>query len=516
MSQLTIGVVGGVSGLILAWIAMWVWARMTRGSLTAASRQLLADAQVEKERLLRAADIEAKEALLQMQREVEKEVQARRDERQEQEGRLRQRETNIERKSDLLDKRERDLKRRENAIQNGTQRCERMLEEAAANLETANKELERIAALSEEEARRELLASLEDAARKEAAVQIKRIEEGARETARDNAQRIVASAIQRFAGEYVSEKTVSVVELPSDDMKGRIIGREGRNIRALENATGVDVIIDDTPEVVIVSAFNPVRRHIAKVALERLVADGRVHPARIEEVVERATEEIEEEIQRAGEQATFDLGLHGVHPELLRLVGKLRFRTLAGQNVWNHSVETAAIAGMMATELGLNPTPAKRAGLLHDVGRAVDHEVDGEHAQIAAEHARRFGEKPNVVKAIRHHHDADPPTVLAVLLQAANNLSKARPGARRDLLDTYIKRLEDLERIGMSFKGVEKAFAIQSGREIRVMVDYAQVSDDEAFVLSRDIAKRIEEELTYPGEIQVTVLREARATEIAH
>jgi ribonuclease Y len=359
------------------------------------------------------------------------------------------------------------------------------------------------------------MATLEEAARREAAIKIRQVEEEAKRTAEETASRVVATAVQRFAGEYVAEKTVSVVELPSDDMKGRIIGREGRNIRAIEAATGVDVIIDDTPEVVIVSGFNPVRREVAKIALQQLVSDGRIHPARIEEVVERAEEEVEERITRAGEQATFDLGLHGLHPELIKLVGSLKFRTVGGQNAWAHAMETAAVAGMMAAELGQSEALAKRAGLLHDIGKAVDHEVEGHHAHIAADLARKYGEKQTVVKAIRHHHDPDPPSVLAVLVQAADSLSKARPGARRDLLETYIKRLEDLERIGTSFKGVEKAFVIQAGREIRVMVDYAQVSDEEAYMLSKDIARRIEDELSYPGEVRVNVIREARATEIA-
>ena len=379
----------------------------------------------------------------------------------------------------------------------------------------AKRELERIAGLSAEQARDEIVRSLEDEARRLAASRAKRIEDEARREADERGKRIIAAAIQRFAGGFVAEKTVSVVELPNDEMKGRIIGREGRNIRAIEAATGVDVIIDDTPEVVVVSTFNPLRREIARLALERLITDGRIHPARIEEVVTQVKEELEEITQRVGEQAMFDLGLHGIHPELVKLVGKLRYRTINAQNLWNHSVETAVIAGLMAEELGFDPVLAKRAGLLHDVGKAVDHETPGPHWIVSAEQARRYGEKPEVVNAIRSYRDSEPPSLLAVLLQAADTMSKARPGARRELLETYIKRLTELERIPLGFKGVERAYALQAGREVHVLVDYQHVSDEEAILLSNDIARRIQDTLTYPGEVRVTVLRESRATEYA-
>jgi len=502
-------------GLGMGVLVYWVRLRMASGGLKARAELLLQDARAEKEKILRSAEADAKDVLLKMQKEHEQEVRKQRDELQGSEKRLRQRETNVERKNELVERRERQLKKREGAIDADEKKAQQLLSDAEAKLRESTVELERVAGLSQEEAKRRLLETVEAQARQESASRVRRIEEEARREGEERATRIVASAIQRFAGEFVSEKTVSVVELPSDDMKGRIIGREGRNIRAIEAATGIDVIIDDTPEAVIVSGFNPVRREIAKLALERLVGDGRIHPARIEEVVEKVTEEVDERVLKIGEQATFDLGLHGMHPELVRLVGKLKFRTVGGQNVWNHSVETAAICGMMASELGLNPLLAKRAGLLHDIGKAVDHEVEGHHAQVGSDFARRFGEKGPVVSAVREHHENEPASVLGVLLQAADTLSKARPGARRDILETYIKRLEDLERISMGFRGVEKAFAIQAGTEVRVMVNFEQVSDDESLMLARDIARRIEDELTYPGEVRVTVVREARATEIA-
>lgn len=512
---MTLAFLGFLVGFVAAALTYWLKVRMARGSLRAEAEQIRQAASVERERLLRAAEVSAKDALLAMQEDHEREVKLQREELGASEKRVRQREVNVDRKSELLDRRDRDLKKRENAIESAEGRTRKTLDEAQERVQQAKEELERLAGLSRDEARQRLLDAMQDEARAKAAVGLRRIEDEARRDADEVAKKVIAAAIQRFAGEFVSEKTVSVVELPSDDMKGRIIGREGRNIRAIESATGVDIIIDDTPEVVILSAFNPVRREVAKLAMERLVADGRIHPARIEEVVARATEDVDQLIVHAGEQATFDLGLHGVHPELVKLVGKLKYRVVNGQNVWNHSMETACIAGMLAAEIGANTVLAKRAGLLHDIGKAVDHEVEGHHAQIAADLARRFGEKPAVVQAILQHHEPEPASIIGVLLQAADTLSKARPGARKDLLDTYIRRLEDLERISLEFRGVEKAYAIQAGREVRVMVNYAQVSDDEAFMLSNDIARRIQDQLTYPGEVRVTVIREARATEIA-
>ena len=345
---------------------------------------------------------------------------------------------------------------------------------------------------------------------------MKRIETEAREQADKKAKEIIALAIQRYAGDYVVEKTVSVVNLPNDEMKGRIIGREGRNIRALEATTGVDLIIDDTPEAVILSGFNPIRREVARLSLERLISDGRIHPARIEEIVDKVSQEIDTAIRDAGEQAAFDVGVHGIDPELIRLLGKLKYRTSYAQNVLQHSREVAFLCGMMAAELGLNEKQAKRAGLLHDIGKAVDHEVEGPHALIGADLAKKCGEPPEIVHAIAaHHEDIQAESILAVLVQAADALSGARPGARKELLESYVRRLENLEKIATSFKGVSKAYAIQAGRELRIIVESEAVSDAETVLLSRDIAKRIESELTYPGQIKVTVIRETRAVEYA-
>lgn len=502
-------------GLVVGIGLVWLRGLVTGSNYRTRAEAVLKQAAEERERLLRDASLDVKAKQIEAQEEHDRKVKEQREEFAQSEKRLRQRETNADHKNDALAQRERELAAKEVENRHGTERVQALMREAEQKAQEARREVERVAALSREQAREELVKSVEDEARRAAAVRVKAIEDEARRESDDRAQRIIASAIQRFAGGFVAEKTVAVVELPNDEMKGRIIGREGRNIRAIEAATGVDVIIDDTPEVVIVSTFNPMRREIARLALDRLVADGRIHPARIEEVVQQVKDELEEITQRAGEQATFDLGLHGIHPELIKLVGRLRYRTVNTQNLWNHSVETAVIAGMMAEELGLDPTSAKRAGLLHDIGKAVDHETPGPHWTVSAEQCRRYGEKPDVVMAVRTYHESEPPSVLAVLLQAADTMSKTRPGARRDLLETYIKRLNDLEQIPLGFKGVERAFALQAGREVRVMVDYRQMSNEQAVLLSNDIARRIQDTLTYPGEVRVTLIRESRATEYA-
>jgi ribonuclease Y len=373
-----------------------------------------------------------------------------------------------------------------------------------------------LAGISSREAKELLIRSMESEAKHDSAKLIRKIENDAKEMAKRKSQEVLALAIKRYAGEYVAEKTVSVVNLPNEEMKGRIIGREGRNIRAIEAATGVDLIIDDTPEAVILSGFNPVRREVAKISLERLIDDGRIHPARIEEIVEKVNGEIEMSIKEAGEQTTFDVGVHGINAELVKLIGRLKYRSSYAQNVLQHSREVSFITGVMASELGLNIRRAKRAGLLHDIGKAVDHEVEGPHALIGADLAKRFGESNEVVHAIAAHHEEVPPeSVLAILVQAADTLSGARPGARQEMLESYVKRLEDLEKIANSFNGVGKSYAIQAGREIRIMVEGDAVNDDQAFVLSKDIAQKIENELTYPGQIKVTVIREIRAVDYA-
>ena len=478
--------------------------------------RMLESARKEAETLRKEAEIQAKDVVFQAKDEWENEARELRRELQSQEKRLVQKEENLDRKVEQVDAREQELQRREHQ----TGERERLLQERNAEIDRLVAEqrgkLEQIAGLSAEEAKQQLMAAMESEARHDAARRIRQIEDEAREVADKKAKNILSLAIQRYAGDYVAEKTVSAVPLPNDEMKGRIIGREGRNIRAIEAATGIDLIIDDTPEAVIISGFNPVRREVARLSLERLITDGRIHPSRIEEVVKKAEQDVENAIREAGEQATFDVGVHGIHPEIIKLIGRLKYRTSYGQNVLQHSLEVAFLCGIMADELGLNAKQAKRAGLLHDLGKAVDHEVEGSHALIGADLARKYGETPKIVHAIAAHHEEEKPdSILANLVQAADALSGARPGARREMLETYVKRLQDLERIGTSFGGVTSCFAIQAGREIRVMVASDDVSDDQSHVLARDIAKRIENEMTYPGQIKVNVIRETRAIEFA-
>ncbi len=479
-------------------------------------RKILEDAKREAETIKREASLQAKDMILQARTEFDQEIKSRRLELEKIEQRLAQKEASFEKKLEILERKEGELLEREKELSRREAEASQKIKEYEILLEKEREKLEKISGMTAEEAKNLLLQMVEENARFEALKICKRIEEEAKEKADKKAKEIIALAVQRYAGEYVTEESVSVVQLPNEEMKGRIIGREGRNIRALEAATGVDIIIDDTPEAVILSCFNPIRREVARLALERLVADGRIHPARIEEVVAKVAEELEEKIKEAGEKAVFDLGLHNVHPELIKLLGKLQFRSSYAQNVYRHSIEVAFISGIIAAELGINVKDAKRAGLLHDIGKAVDHEVEGSHAQIGADFARKYGESEEIVHAIlAHHEEIEAQSILDVVVQAADALSGARPGARREMLQTYIKRLEDLERIASSFPGVEKCYALQAGREIRVVVRSDEVSDDELYALSRDIAKKIESELTYPGQIKVVVIRETRAVEYA-
>lgn len=478
--------------------------------------KLLEDAKKESETIIREAAIQAKDVVYQAKAEFEKETVEKKRDLQSLEKRVQQKEENLDKKINLFDQREIEFGKREQGFAAKEQQLAQKAEKIDQLVEEQRKQLEKISGMTATEAKALLIESLENEAKQDAAKKIKLIEEEAKETADKKSKEIISLAIQRYAGEYVAERTVSVVPLPSDEMKGRIIGREGRNIRALEAATGIDLIIDDTPEAVILSGFNPVRREVARIALEKLIADGRIHPGRIEDVVHKAEEEVEQAIKEAGEQAAFDLGVHGIHPEVLRLIGRLRYRTSYSQNVYQHSLEVAFLCGIMAAELGINVKQAKRAGLLHDLGKAVDHEVEGSHAVIGAELARKYGETPKIVHAIMaHHEDEKPNSVLAVLVQAADALSGARPGARREMMETYVKRLEDLEKISTSFAGVTNAFAIQAGREIRVMVSSEEVTDETAVILAKDIAKKIEADMTYPGQIKVNVIRETRAIEYA-
>lgn len=478
--------------------------------------KILEDARREAETISKEASLQAKDAVFQAKAEFERESKDKRRDLQAFERRIQQKEENLDKKMILFDQRDAELFKKEQSLNSKEQSLVQKDEKLNQLIEEERKNLERISGFTSEEAKKILMENLENEAKLDAAKRIKVIEEEAKETADKKSKEILSLAIQRYAGEYVAEKTVSVVALPSDEMKGRIIGREGRNIRALEAATGIDLIIDDTPEAVILSGFNPIRREIAKLSLEKLIADGRIHPGRIEEVVAKSSEEVEQAIKEAGEQAAFDLGVYGIHPEILKLIGRLKYRTSYSQNVYQHSLEVAFLCGIMAEELGINVKHAKRAGLLHDLGKAVDHEVEGSHAVIGAELARKYGESPKIVHAIMaHHEDEKPATVLAVLVQAADALSGARPGARREMMETYVKRLEDLEKIATSFNGVTNSFAIQAGREIRVMVSSEEVTDERALVLAKDIAKKIESEMTYPGQIKVNVIRETRAIEYA-
>lgn len=486
------------------------------GSAQQLASQIIEDGKKEAETIRKEAELQAKDTVLKAKSEWEKEAKELRRELQGQERRLIQREENLDRKDRVLEtrekeaqQRERELATQEGAIQQREKKVEQLVEEQMARLE-------HVSGMTGEEARQHLMETMESQARHDAAKRIKQIEDEARESADKKAKEILSLAIQRYAGDYVAEKTVSVVPLPSDEMKGRIIGREGRNIRAIEAAAGIDLIIDDTPEAVIISGFNPVRREVARLALEKLVTDGRIHPARIEEIVQKAEEDVNQSIRESGEQATFDVGVHGIHPEVVKLIGRLKYRTSYGQNILKHSLEVAFLCGVMAAELGINVKQAKRAGLLHDLGKAVDHEVEGSHAMIGADLARKYGESPEIVHAIAAHHEEEKPSsVLAVLVQAADALSGARPGARREMLETYVKRLEELERIGTSFNGVDSCYAIQAGREVRVMVSSDQVSDAHSHVLAKDIAAKIETEMTYPGQIKVNVIRETRAVDYA-
>ena len=480
------------------------------------AQSILEGAERESRTKLREAEVAAKEKLLQARGEFEKASQKRRAEIEAIEARLTQREEKLERRLDEIVQREKDLKDREGNLGGRERKLGENEAELDQLIEKERARLEQIAGLTVQQAKEELVRSLQDEAKMEAARLVKRLDDEARERATREAQRIIAMAIQRSAADVVSETTVSVVLLPSDDMKGRIIGREGRNIRALEMATGVDLIVDDTPEAVILSGFEPYRREIARVSLERLIKDGRIHPARIEEVVEKVKIEFDQKVTREGEAAVLELNLPNVHPELAKLLGRLRYRTSYGQNVLQHSKEVAFLAAAMAAELKVDVQVAKRAGLLHDLGKAVDREVEGSHVEIGIDLLRKHGEKEAVVHAMAcHHGDYDPETVEAVLVTAADALSAARPGARREILETYVKRLEKLEELASSFKGVQKSFAIQAGRELRVIVDCKKIADEQAIWLSRDIAKKVESELTYPGQIKVTVIRETRSVEYA-
>ncbi len=474
------------------------------------------DAEKEANTIRKEAQLEARDASIRLKTESEKELKERRAELNQLDKRLRQREEMFDRKTDQLDKKEYQFGKKEREMSNREKALQEKERDFEALMKKQSEVLEDISKMSTDEAKAELLKRVEMESRYEAAKLAKRVEEEALESADRKSKQILSLAVQRYSSEFVSDHTISTVSLPSDEMKGRIIGREGRNIRALEAATGVEFIIDDTPETVLLSCFDPVRREIGRISLERLISDGRIHPTRIEEIAEKVKKEIDSTIKEEGEKAVFDLGLHGIHPELVRLLGRLKYRTSYGQNVLEHSKEVAYLASIMAGELRVDPKLAKRAGILHDIGKAIDHEVEGSHQSIGADFAKKYGEKFKVVNAVQvHHGEGDPATVEASLVAAADALSAARPGARKETLTDYVKRVEKLEEIATSVDGVNKSYAIQAGREIRIIVKPEEVSDEICAQISRDLAKKIEGELTYPGQIKVTVIRESRYVEYA-
>ncbi len=479
------------------------------GSAEEKSREIIDEALKTAETKKREALLEAKEESLRTKNELERETKERRAELQRYERRVLNKEENLDKKSETLERRETSLTAREENVS-------KKLAAADELLDKRQQELERISGLTSEQAKEYLLKSVEDDVKHDTARMIKEMENRAKEEADKKAREYVVTAIQRCAADHVAETTVSVVQLPNDEMKGRIIGREGRNIRTLETMTGVELIIDDTPEAVVLSGFDPIRREVARIALERLIVDGRIHPARIEEMVEKAQKEVEINMREDGEAATLEVGIHGIHPELVKLLGKMRFRTSYGQNALKHSIEVAQLAGLLAAEVGVDIRIAKRAGLLHDIGKSIDHEVEGSHVKLGAELCRKYKESATVINAVESHHgDVEPESLISCIVQAADTISAARPGARRETLETYTNRLKQLEEITDSFKGVDKSFAIQAGREVRVMVVPEQINDDDMVLLARDISKKIEESMEYPGQIRVNVIRESRVTDYA-
>jgi len=516
MFYVILGVLVAIGVFFAGWYA---YKKVSEGKVVSAEKlaeKIVREAQKEAETRKKSAVLEAKDEWYKAKATFEKETQGTRQQLQTLERRLGEREGSLNRRADLLERKERELRRLERDTLTKEKAIEERNRELSNLIKEQNARLEKIAGLTAEEAKGLLMSNLESEARHEAARLLNEIRENAMRDADKEVRKILTLAIQRCAAEHVVESTVSVVSLPSDEMKGRIIGREGRNIRAFETVTGVDVIIDDTPEAVILSGFDPIRREVARIALERLINDGRIHPGRIEEVVGKTQKEMEEQIREIGEQTCLEVGIHGLHPELVRLLGRLRYRTSYGQNVLEHSKEVAYLSGMMGSELCLDAAVAKRAGLLHDIGKAADHEAEGTHAQIGRDLVVKYGEAPIVVEAVAgHHDDPQPDTLMAVLVQAADAVSGARPGARRETLETYVRRLEKLERIADSLPGVSKAYAIQAGREIRIMVEHKEIDDAKASTLAAEIARKVEKELEYPGQIKIVVIRETRAVDYA-
>ncbi|MBR0406126.1 MAG: ribonuclease Y [Eggerthellaceae bacterium] len=509
MPEFVVAIIGAVIGIVLGFVIARYIANGALKHKEQEAASIISDAKHQAETIRKEAEVEAKDEALKLRAEIEAERKERQKTVREAEHRVQQREESLDRRTDSLDQREHQIA----SMQGQLDRRQKDIEAAEVK---ANERLEAIAGMTPEQAKAEMLDSLRDEVAHESAAIIRDSEARTKAEADKTARSILSQAMQRIASEHTIENTVSTIQIPSDDLKGRIIGREGRNIRSFEQITGTNLIIDDTPECVTISCFDPVRREIGRVTMENLIADGRIHPARIEEMFQKAEKLVNQRVQEAGEQATFDTGIHDIHPELVHTLGRLRYRTSYGQNVLNHSLEVAYLCGIMASELGLDPVPAKRAGLLHDIGKAIDREIEGNHAVIGADLARRFGEKDFIVHAIEaHHNDVEPNSVLDVLVQAADAVSAARPGARKETLDAYIKRLEKLEEIAMSYEGVERTYAIQAGREVRVMVEPEKVDEARTVVLAHEIANRIENELQYPGQVKVVVIRESRAIGIA-
>ena len=501
-----------ITAIVFTFVGMFARKKIAESKFKSAeneAKQIIEMAKIEAENNKKEEIFKAKEEILSARKDLDDEIRERRGEVQRQETRLIQKEENLEKKLEIADKKERDLVKKEEELQIKKDELK----------EITNKqmlELQRISGLSSEEAKKRILSELEKTMTAEKAALIREVESKAKEDAIKNAREIIGYAIQKCAADHTSETTVSIVSLPNDDMKGRIIGREGRNIKALETLTGIDLIIDDTPEAVVISGFDPLRREVAKIALEKLIEDGRIHPAKIEEMVEKAKEEVENTIKEEGERAVLETGVVGLHPDLVKLIGKLKYRTSYGQNVLNHSIEVSNLARIMAEELGLDPKLARRAGLLHDIGKALDHDMEGTHVEIGVDILKKYKENEKVINAVQAHHgDVEPQTLEAVLIQAADAISASRPGARRETLETYIKRLEALENIADSFEGVEKSFAIQAGREIRIIVKPEKISDDQMVLMARDVAKKVEDEMEYPGQIKVNLVRETRVVDYA-
>ncbi len=510
-------VLGSIAiGVVLGYLFQVRLAKKKLESSENLADRIVDEAKKEAETIRKEAVLQAKENLFRAKAEFEKETKENKAEFENLEKKLRAKEEALEKKADSLAQREAGLDGREKSFASKEAQVNEKNEKLTRLIEQQKENLEKVAGLSSEEAKNQLIQAIESDAKKDAAALVRKIEEEAKNAAEKKSREIIAYAVQRYASDHVAENTVSVVSLPNDEMKGRIIGREGRNIRAIEAATGIDLIVDDTPEAVVLSSFDPIRREVARLSLERLIADGRIHPGRIEDIVKKVRTEVDTIIRETGERTSFDVGVHDIHPEIIYLLGSLKYRTSFSQNVLQHSVDVAYLTGMMAAELKMNVKEAKRAGLLHDIGKAVDHKIEGTHAAIGADYARRFGESPRIVQAIAtHHDDGRTNTLLGVLVQAADTLSAARPGARREMLESYVKRLEELETIAKSFNGVDKCFAIQAGREIRILVENEKISDNDAVMLCRDIIKKIEEDLTYPGQIKVTVIRETRVSDYA-